>query len=112
LRGLAVPDVTGALCLSCNVAAMSGTRVYGLNTYSMAEILQLLLTERGERIRLDTRAAPSITIKGQDFEIEGPALDEEAVEELLRPVADTRQMRAFRKFSTVDIIYKFSEESF
>ena len=91
---------------------MSVTRVYRLDTYSIPEMLQLLITERGERIRLDTRTAPSITIKGQDFEIEGPALDEEAVEELLRPAADTRQMRAFRKFSTVDIIYKFRQGKF
>jgi len=91
---------------------MSVTRVYRLDTYSIPELLQLLLAEGGDRIRLDTRTGPSITIKRQEFEIEGPALDEEAVEELLRPVADTRQMRTFRKFSTVDIIYKFKRTKF
>ena len=91
---------------------MSLTRVYRLDSYSIPEMLQLLVAEQGERIRLDTRIAPSITIKGHDFEIEGPALDEEGVDELLRPVADTRQMRAFRKFSTVDIIYKFKGAKF
>src|SRR6266446_2465793 len=105
--------VSRDICRSpLSLAAMSVTRVYRLDCYSIPEMLQLLVTERGERIRLDTRTTPSISIKGQEFEIEGPALDEEAVEELLRPVADTRQMRAFRKFSTVDIIYKFKRAKF
>ena len=56
---------------------MSVTRVYRLDSYSIPEMLQLLVTERGDRIRLDTRTAPSITIKGKEFEIEGPVLDEE-----------------------------------
>ena len=91
---------------------MSVTRVYCLDSYAIPELLQLLHTERGERIWLDTNTAASITIKGQEFEIEGPALDEDAVEELLRPVTDTRQMRSLRKFGTVDIIYKFKGTKF
>lgn len=78
----------------------------------MPELLQLLHSERGERIRLETGSQPSLTIKGQDYEIHGPPLDEEFAEQLLRPVADSRQMRAFRKLSTVDIVHTFKGARF
>jgi Tfp pilus assembly ATPase PilU len=78
---------------------------YSLNTYSVPDLLKLLRQERGDRIRLEVGSPPSLTIKGKDFEIEGPAIEVESVEELLRAVAETRQMRAFRKFATVDIIH-------
>src|SRR5262245_17786052 len=91
---------------------MPVSRVYRLDQYSLPELLQLLRTERGERIRLENGSQPTLTIKGKDYEIEGPPLDEEAAEQLLRPVADSRQMRAFRKFSTVDFIYRFDGARF
>ena len=89
-------------------------RVYHLDHYSMPDLLRLLRMERGEKIRLETgsRSQSSLTIKGEDHEIDGPPLDEDTAEELLRPVANTRQMRAFRKFSTVDIIYRFEGARF
>jgi Tfp pilus assembly pilus retraction ATPase PilT len=93
---------------------MSISRVYRLDEYSIPELLQLLRTERGERIRLETGLQPSLslTIKGKEYEIDGPPLDEEAAEKLLRPVVDSRQMRAFRQFGTVDIVYTFKGARF
>lgn len=86
---------------------MSFTRIYRLDQYSIPDLLELLRTERGERIRLETGSQSSLTVKGKEYEIDGPPLDGDTAEQLLRPVANTRQMRAFRKFSTVDIIYRF-----
>lgn len=91
---------------------MPFSRVYRLDQYSVPELLQLLRTERGEKIRLETGSRPTLTIKGKDYEMDGPPLDEEAGEQLLRPVADSRQMRAFREFSTVDFIYRFDGVKF
>ena len=91
---------------------MPVSRVYHLDRYSIPELLQLLRTERGEKIRLETGAQASLTIKGQAYEIDGPPLDEEAVDDLLRPVTDTRQMRTFRKRSTLDIIYRLEGARF
>ena len=93
--------------MSANYCAMPVSRVYHLDRYSIPELLQLLHTERGERVRLDTRSQPCLTIKGQDFEIDGPPIEEDAAEEMLRPIADTRQVRAFRRFSTVNIVHTF-----
>lgn len=91
---------------------MPVSRIYRLDQYSIPELLQLLRSERGERIRLETGLQPSLTIKGKDYEIDAPPLDEESAEQLLRPVADSRQMRAFREFSTVDIIHTFEGARF
>jgi Tfp pilus assembly ATPase PilU len=85
---------------------------YCLNSYSVQDLLKLLRQERGERIRLEVGAQPTLTIKGKNFEIEGPVLEEETAEELLRTVADTRQMRAFRQSSTVDVIHTFDGARF
>jgi len=85
---------------------------YSLNGYSVPDLLKLLRQERGERIRLEVGSPPSLTVKGKDFEIEGPAIEAESVEGLLRTVADTRQMRTFRKFATVDIIHTFGGARF
>jgi Tfp pilus assembly ATPase PilU len=85
---------------------------YCLNSYSIPELLKLLQQERAERILLEVGSQPSLTIKGQDFEIEGPAIGEEAAEELIRAVADTRQMRVFRRSSSVHIVHKIAGTSF
>jgi hypothetical protein len=45
-----------------------------------------------------------MVVKGESHEIEGPAVEEESVEAMLRAVASTREMRAFRETGTVDIV--------
>jgi Tfp pilus assembly pilus retraction ATPase PilT len=85
---------------------------YFLNGYSIPDLLKLLVVERGESIRLEVGYEPSLTIKGKDFEIEGPVVEEEAAEELLRTVASTREMRIFRQRGTIDIIHTFRDSRF
>lgn len=87
-------------------------RPYCLNCYSISELLKLLQAERGERVRLEVGAPPTLTLKGEPFEIEGPVVIEESVEEMLRAVANTREMRAFRECGTVDIIVPFEGARF
>ena len=53
---------------------------------------------------MDVGYSPKLVLKDQAHEIEGPAMDEEALEAMLRTVANTREMRAFRKKGSVDII--------
>jgi hypothetical protein len=69
-------------------------------------------TERGERVRLDVGSPPTLIIKGESFEIEGPPVEEASMEEMLRVVASSRQMRAFRDSATVDIIVTFEGARF
>jgi Tfp pilus assembly ATPase PilU len=87
-------------------------RSYCLNAYSIPGLLKLLRMERGERILLEAGSPPSLTINGQHFEIEGPVVEEEAALELLRTVANTREMRAFRECGTIDIIHSFESSRF
>jgi len=53
-----------------------------------------------------------LVIKGETHEVEGPAIEEESVEEMLRAVANTREMRAFRETGTVDIVVPFEGSRF
>jgi Tfp pilus assembly pilus retraction ATPase PilT len=91
---------------------MPASRTYHFDHYSIPDLLKLLRAERGERIRLEAGLPPSLTIKGQDFEIDGPFLDEYDAEELLRTVADSRRIRAVREAGTVDFIYGFEGTTF
>ena len=83
-----------------------------MSDYSIPDLLKLLRTERGERVRLDVGFPPTLVVKGESHEIEGPAVVEESVEEMLRSVADTGEMRAFRETGTVDIIVSFDGTRF
>ncbi len=87
-------------------------RPYSLNCYSIPDLLRLLRTERGERVQLDVGFPPRLIVKGESFEIEGPAVEEESVEEMLRAVASTRHIRAFRESGTVDVIVPFEGARF
>ena len=75
-----------------------------MSCYSIPDLLKLLRTERGERVRLDVGFPPTLVVKGESHEIEGPAVVEESVEEMLREVASSREMRVFRETGSVDII--------
>lgn len=82
---------------------------YCVSAYSISELHKLLQQERAERVYLEVGSQPSLTIKGQEFEIEGPVIEVEAALELIRTVANTRQMRAFWRSSSVNILHKIAE---
>ena len=75
-----------------------------MSSYSIPDLLKLLRSERGERVRLDVGFPPTLVVKGEPHKIEGPAVVEESVEEMLRSVASTREMRVFRETGSVDVI--------
>jgi Tfp pilus assembly ATPase PilU len=75
-----------------------------MNVYSIPDLIKLLHSERGECVRLDMGYPPILVIKGKSHQIEGPAVFEESAEEMLRSVANTREMRVFRETGSVDII--------
>src|SRR5438552_2233924 len=85
---------------------------YSLNSHSIGDLLKLLVVERGESIRLKVGYQPVLMIKGQEFEVEGPVIFEEVMEELLRTVASTRQVRDLRERGTVEIIHTFQGSRF
>ena len=83
-----------------------------MSNYSIPDLLKLLQTERGDRVRLDVGFPPTLVVKGEPHEIEGPAVVDESVEEMLRGVASTREMRVFRESGTVDVIVPFEGTRF
>ena len=84
---------------------------YCLNSYSIVELHKLLEQERAESIYLEVGSQPALTIKGQKIEIEGPTIEVEAALDLIRAVADTRQMRTFWRSSSVNILHKIAKTS-
>jgi Tfp pilus assembly pilus retraction ATPase PilT len=86
--------------------------VYCLNSYSITDLLSFLVAERGESIRFVAGYQPTLRTKGQEFEVEGPVVGEETMEELLRTVASTRQMIDFRQRGMIDIVHSFKDFQF
>ncbi len=83
-----------------------------MGCYNIPDLLKLLRNERGESIKLDVGLPPTLVVKGELYEVEGPEIVEESMEEMLRTVASTRDMRTFRASGSVDIIVPFQESRF
>jgi Tfp pilus assembly ATPase PilU len=83
-----------------------------MSGYSIPDLLELLQTERGDRLLLNVGSPPTLVVKGELHAIEGPAVVEESAEEMIRSVASTREMRAFRESGTVDVIVPFEGSRF
>lgn len=73
-----------------------------MSAYSIQDLVQLLQTEGCERVLLEVGFSPTIVIKGELREVEGPSMVEEAVDEMIREVASTRALRAYRECGQVD----------
>jgi Tfp pilus assembly ATPase PilU len=83
-----------------------------MSGYSIPDLLKLLQTERGDRVLLEVGSPPTVILKGELHAIEGPPVLEESAEEMIRSVANTREMRVFREFGTVDVIVPFGGSRF
>lgn len=79
--------------------------------YSMDDLLELVVSERAEELKIASGAAPVIVIRGERRVIEGPELTAEHAEMLLRSVADTRQMRGLRESGRAEFIHTFRNSS-
>jgi len=83
-----------------------------MSSYSIPDLLQLLKQERGERVRVEVGYSPVLIVKGQSHEMEGPVVMEESVDEMLREVASTRDLRAFRRNGKLDIVVRLSNTDY
>lgn len=75
--------------------------------YSVPDLLNLLLAQKGEYIRLEPGLPPFYKIKEQRYEVEGSPLTEENLEQILRELANTRQLREFREKRSLDFNYPY-----
>ncbi len=76
-------------------------------SYSIADLLNLLLSQKGEYISLEPGLPPFYRIKEQRYEVEGPPLTEENLAQILRGLANTRQLRDFREKRSLDFNYTY-----
>jgi hypothetical protein len=76
-------------------------------SYSVPDLLNLLLAQKGEYIRLEPGLPPFYRIKEQRHEVEGPPLTEENLEQILRELATTRQLREFREKRSLDFNHTY-----
>jgi len=79
--------------------------------YSIDDLLDLVSTEQAEGLRLHVGAPPVIVLHSEQHTIEGPAITAENVDQLLRSVTDTRQMREFRERGAAEFVYVFRGSS-
>ena len=61
-----------------------------LDSYFAGRSAKLLARERGDRVRLEI-GSHLLTVNGQDFPIQGPAVAEGVTEEILRTAANSRR---------------------
>lgn len=61
--------------------------------YSLSDLMQLLVAERGDAVHLHDREAPVLEIRGQLHRIEGPPLEVGEARTLLRSIAPPSEFR-------------------
>jgi Tfp pilus assembly ATPase PilU len=77
--------------------------------YSIDDLLSLVATEQAEELRLHAGNPPVLVVQSEHHAVEGPALTGENTEQLLRSVANSRQIRQFREHRMGDFLYTFQE---
>src|SRR5437899_1676531 len=79
--------------------------------YSMDNLLTLVSVEQAQELRVRAGTPPVIVLEDRPHPLEGPPLTAESAEELLRSIANTRQMRMLRDRGAVEFIYNFRSAS-
>jgi Tfp pilus assembly ATPase PilU len=79
--------------------------------YSIDDLLALVRSEQAEELRLRVGYPPVMVLRGEDHPVEGPSLTAETADQLLRGIANTRQMRELRDSGSIDFIYTFRNAS-
>ena len=71
----------------------------------MKDLLWLAVSERAEKLILQTGQPPVLGVRGESHSIEGPAITLDNVESLLQNLAGTRYMREFYQRGLVTFIH-------
>ena len=75
--------------------------------YSIKDLLDLVVSEKAERLICETGAPPSIVVRGDSHMIEGPSISLDNTRGMFRCLADSRQMREFENSGTANFIHTF-----
>jgi len=88
------------------------TNPYRVTNYSIPDLLNLVKTARADKVVLEVGYTPLLHVKKQRIEIDGPDVASEVMEELVRSVAKTRQLRLLRENGSIDIIQTVDNSRF
>ena len=80
-------------------------------TYSMADLLALILRERAEELRFRVDQSPVMVVQGAARSIDVPAITRDEVAELFRSIASEDQLKELRACGDVQFIYSFRDLS-
>lgn len=79
--------------------------------YSIDDLLNLVTSEQADGVTLQVGKAPIVAVGGERRAVEGPAITAENGEQLLRSIANSRQMRALMKNGATEFVYTFRGSS-
>lgn len=77
----------------------------------MDNLLTLITTERARELRFRAGTPPMVLLAEEPHVLEGPPLTADGPEQLLRSIANTRQMRELRERGAVTFIYTLAGSS-
>jgi len=78
-------------------------------SYSMSDLLQLMISEGSSDLHTRVGAAPTIRVHGTLHRVEGPALTPETSEELMRSITSEEHIQAVRERGGADFAFAFGE---
>jgi Tfp pilus assembly pilus retraction ATPase PilT len=79
--------------------------------YSMDNLLTLIRVEEVRELQIRAGVPPIVVSENESHMLEGPPLTAEGTEQLLRSIANTRQMRALQQSGAVEFMYHFEGRS-
>src|ERR1700722_21015076 len=78
-------------------------------SYSMSDLLQLVVSEGSSDLHIRVGAAPTIRVHGTLHRVEGPALTPEDSEELMRSITSEEHIQQVRERGGADFAFAFGE---
>ena len=78
-------------------------------SYSMSDLLQLVVSEGASDIHIRVAASPTIRVHGILHRVEGPALKPEDAEELMRSITSEEHIQQVRERGGADFAFAFGE---
>jgi twitching motility protein PilT len=78
-------------------------------SYSMSDLLQLVVSENASDLHIRVGVAPTIRVHGILHRVEGPALKPEDAEELMRSITSEEHIQQVRERGGADFAFAFGE---
>ena|SRR4051812_39347139 len=79
--------------------------------YSMEHLFTLITAEKARELRLRADNPPIMVLEEEQHPLQGPPISGEDVLQLLRSVANSRQMRELRESGAVRFVYTLPNRS-